>query len=276
MTHLKSIGIENFKVFENNTIFNFKPITILTGQNSSGKTSLTHAIRLIQANKENVFSSSEINLKFINDAAVLRSFKNVVSKTSDENEITISLPFEWNSFYEKFIITLKFKPDENSKLNEGSTFAVYLPVNLNNSKANINEENIESDINEFNLDNIEKNKIVLIVEDDDVNAKLINKILKNIFKLDFAKNSKQAVEKATENQYDAILMDINLGKSENGMFATGKIRLLENYKEIPIIAMTAYAMYGDKEEFIKGGCTDYISKPFENNELISVLEKAFV
>ena len=126
MTHLKSISIENFKVFQNNAIFNFKPITILTGQNSSGKTSLTHAIRLIQANKENVFVSSELNLKFNNEAAVLRSFKNVVSKTSDEIEITISLPFEWKSFYEKFTITLKFKPNESSKLNEGLLCEAYI------------------------------------------------------------------------------------------------------------------------------------------------------
>jgi predicted ATPase len=126
MTHLKSIGIENFKVFQNNMIFKFKPITILTGQNSSGKTSLTHAIRLIQANKENVFASSELNLKFNNEAAVLRSFQNIVSKSSNNNEVKISLPFEWNSFYEKFIITLKFKPDENSKLNEGLLCEAYI------------------------------------------------------------------------------------------------------------------------------------------------------
>jgi len=70
-----------------------------------------------------------------------------------------------------------------------------------------------------------------------------------------------------------ILMDINLGKSKNGLYATAEIRKLENYRTTPIIAMTAYAMAGDREEFISKGCTGYISKPFEKNQLIeTVLE----
>lgn len=121
MRDLKSIGIENFKVFKNNTFFNFKPITILTGQNSSGKTSLTQAIRLIQANKEQIFSkgANEMTLKFKDEATILRSFRNIVSKNGDNDEISISLPFEWKPFYETFTLLLKFKIDGDSKLNEG-------------------------------------------------------------------------------------------------------------------------------------------------------------
>ncbi len=68
-------------------------------------------------------------------------------------------------------------------------------------------------------------------------------------------------------------MDINLGKSQNGLYATGEIRKLHNYSTTPIIAMTAYAMKGDKEEFVTAGCTDYISKPFDKYQLLNMLNR---
>ncbi len=121
MKYLKSLGIENFKVFKTNSSFNFKRITVLTGQNSSGKTSLTHVIRLLQANKDIIFSAvpKEMILKFNNEATVLRSFTNILSKNSEMDEISISLPFVWKDFYEKFTLLLKFKIDNESKFCDG-------------------------------------------------------------------------------------------------------------------------------------------------------------
>lgn len=106
-------------------------------------------------------------------------------------------------------------------------------------------------------------KTVLLVEDDFIAVKLIENLFDGLCKLESVSNATQAIEKATANQYDAIIMDINLGKSQNGMYATKEIRKLDNYKHTPIIALTAYTMMGDREEFIKGGCSHYVSKPID-------------
>ena len=60
-------------------------------------------------------------------------------------------------------------------------------------------------------------------------------------------------------------MDIGL-KGMSGLDAAQEIKKLPGYKDTPIVAVTAYAMVGDKEKFLEGGCTHYISKPFDINE----------
>jgi len=69
-------------------------------------------------------------------------------------------------------------------------------------------------------------------------------------------------------------MDINLGKDMDGIEATGIIRKISEYINIPIIAITAFAMVGDKDEFFEKGCTHYISKPFTKIELQQLIMEA--
>ena len=159
-----------------------------------------------------------------------------------------------------------------SKINEGTSFTIKLPVNAKNLNELISKNKIEDEImNNKIIPALKTNKKVLIVEDDMISNYLVTKYLKNICFTEHAVNAKEAVEFTKKTQFDAILMDINLGKSENGIFATKQIRTLDNYKHIPIIAMTAYAMKGDKEEFIAGGCSHYISKPFEKVEFLELI-----
>ena len=68
-------------------------------------------------------------------------------------------------------------------------------------------------------------------------------------------------------------MDINLHTIMDGIQTTEKIKAMEEYKEVPIIAVTAYAMVGDREKFLEAGFTDYISKPFSKNDIIELLNK---
>jgi CheY-like chemotaxis protein len=84
-------------------------------------------------------------------------------------------------------------------------------------------------------------------------------------------DSKQAIEKAKSMQYAAVLMDINLGLGTDGLKTAKFIKQIDSYKETPIVAITAFAMVGDKEEFLAAGCTHYISKPFEKKELIEMI-----
>ena len=108
---------------------------------------------------------------------------------------------------------------------------------------------------------------VLVVEDDKLSIEVIRIILNKICELAFAENGFKAIEMVKENDYDLILMDVGLGYGMNGIETTQEIRKIENYKETPIIALTAYAMAGDKENFLSQGMTHYLSKPYEINDL---------
>ncbi|MCX6165752.1 MAG: response regulator [Ignavibacteriae bacterium] len=94
----------------------------------------------------------------------------------------------------------------------------------------------------------------------------MTKVLKNICKIDVTYSGVQAIKLANENKYEVILMDIGL-KGMDGLETTKEIRKIPGYEKIPIIAITAYAMEGDKKKFFNGGCSHYISKPFSNVSL---------
>jgi two-component system sensor histidine kinase/response regulator len=124
-----------------------------------------------------------------------------------------------------------------------------------------------------------RNKInILVVEDNLVNQKLIVRILqKRSYLVDTANDGNEAVEKMSHNNYDLVLMDIQMPKMD-GIEATGLIRKKEkeeNARMTPIIALTAHAMKGDKERFLKAGMNSYISKPIKQDQLMETIEKLF-
>ena len=86
---------------------------------------------------------------------------------------------------------------------------------------------------------------------------------------EFAHDGKEAVDKATSSSYDMIFMDINM-PNMNGIDATKMIRQREK-KDIPIIALTANALEGDRERFLAAGMDDYMAKPIEVKELQRIL-----
>ncbi len=114
---------------------------------------------------------------------------------------------------------------------------------------------------------------VLLVEDDRSSMDVTRLFLKDVCIIEMAFDGATAIKMAKEKKYPAILMDIGLGRNMNGIQATREIRKIQGYENTPIGALTAYAMKGDKEEFLAAGCTDYLSKPFEKNELIEWVKK---
>ncbi len=111
-------------------------------------------------------------------------------------------------------------------------------------------------------------KEVLVVEDDIMNLKLIWEILKaEGYTVHYAMNGVEAIDMAKKMLYDLILMDIRLPRMD-GIEATRIIKNMLNYKKVPIIALTAYAMGGDKERFLAAGLDDYIPKPIDVSEFI--------
>ena len=120
------------------------------------------------------------------------------------------------------------------------------------------------------------NANVLVAEDNIINQKLIRHILTEAgLNVDLANNGLEAFEKRRSGDYDVIFMDIQMPVLD-GIEATHEILDYEedeNIPHIPIVALTANALKGDKERFLKEGMDEYISKPLETSELLYVLNK---
>lgn len=116
-----------------------------------------------------------------------------------------------------------------------------------------------------------KDSSILIVEDNFSNQQIITLYIKNeVGKIDVASNGKEALDKFGTAKYDLILMDVQMPVMD-GFKATQKIREIEKgyNTHIPIIAVTANAFPEDREKCIQSGMDDYISKPFQPEELIA-------
>jgi CheY-like chemotaxis protein len=116
---------------------------------------------------------------------------------------------------------------------------------------------------------------ILLVEDNTINQKITLLTLKPLVNsIDTATNGKEALDKFGTSGYDLILMDIQMPVM-SGLVAAEKIRALEasTNSHVPIIAITANAMLGDKERCLSAGMDDYISKPFQPAVLIDKLKK---
>ena len=166
-----------------------------------------------------------------------------------------------------------------SELGKGTSFQIklpenYLPDNLKSKEI----EKLTSAANETmehqKMQEIPLLKEILLVEDDPVSTGVIELFLRDYYKTDTCKNADSAIQMAKQKFYSAILMDISLGPGKDGLYAAQEIKKLKNYDEVPIIAVTAYAMRGDKEKFLEAGCTHYISKPFLKNDLLSIVNSA--
>ncbi len=112
----------------------------------------------------------------------------------------------------------------------------------------------------------------LLVEDEKISRTITRMFLKDICDVDFAENGEMGYDMAKKKNYEIIFMDIGLGRGMNGMQTAQKIKQLDNYKNTPIVALTAYAMKGDKEEFLANGCSHYISRPVDKHKLIQLVQ----
>lgn len=114
---------------------------------------------------------------------------------------------------------------------------------------------------------------VLVVEDNRINADLVLEILESEgFSVDIADNGEGAIKKAEKTVYDLIFMDIGL-PGIDGTNTANTIRTKREYKKIPIIALTAFAMKGDKEKLLACNFDDYIPKPIDIDEFISKIKR---
>ncbi len=116
-------------------------------------------------------------------------------------------------------------------------------------------------------------RTVLVVEDNDLNMKLFHDVLEahgyNVLQ---AKEGMEGWRMAREQRPDLILMDIQL-PDVSGLEVTKWLKADETLKSIPVIAITAFAMDGDKEKFLEGGCDAYIAKPISVPDFLQTVER---
>ncbi len=150
---------------------------------------------------------------------------------------------------------------------KGSRFIVKLPFTVS---ADVPQrENAE--IPSAGTIEFQKNLSILLVEDDELNANIILSYLKPFCLIENVPDGETAIEYCKKHRYDSVLMDINL-KGMNGIEAMEKIRKLNrHYLKVPVIAVTALAMAGDREKLLSAGFDNYLSKPFERRQLIKML-----
>ena len=122
----------------------------------------------------------------------------------------------------------------------------------------------------------EKKIKILIVEDDELNIVMVTSFLRGKYEIESARSGNEALKKAIDNHYDIFLMDIELKKEMTGLDVSSKLRKMSEYKDTPIIALTAYALSGDKERILSAGCSHYLSKPFTKQQLLSLIDKALI
>ncbi len=114
---------------------------------------------------------------------------------------------------------------------------------------------------------------ILIVEDNPDNRTLITDVLLSLgYEVIEAIDGVEGVEKAAQEKPDLILMDLSL-PHKDGWTATREIKSNPALTAIPIIALTAHAMVGDREKALEAGCNDYVSKPIDLRELAAKLER---
>lgn len=115
---------------------------------------------------------------------------------------------------------------------------------------------------------------VLIIEDDAINAFVLQKFIEKKYTAVLAKNGQEALRLVQKEAFDVILMDINLGDENlDGVQLLQKIRTVPGYSKSTIFAVTSFAMRGDKESFLAAGFDQYFSKPIDHSVIMRAIEE---
>ncbi|MBG4134036.1 ATP-binding protein [Pseudomonas aeruginosa] len=153
-----------------------------------------------------------------------------------------------------------------SKEGSGSTFTLEIPLPFQQSPAHRQQAAGAAAP-------VAAGQEILLVEDNPVNQTVIEAMLRSLgYRVTLVADGIQAVRSAERQRYDAILMDCRLPVLD-GYSATREIRAQENGRRVPIIALTANALQGDRENCLQAGMNDYLAKPFKRAELQRILQR---
>jgi CheY-like chemotaxis protein/HPt (histidine-containing phosphotransfer) domain-containing protein len=116
---------------------------------------------------------------------------------------------------------------------------------------------------------------VLLVEDNEINQEVAGELLKDVgVEFTLAENGREAVERVGQRAFDGVLMDIQMPELD-GYEATRAIRQKPEFANLPIVAMTANAMAGDREKALEAGMNDHVAKPIDPEQLYAAIKRWF-
>jgi len=171
------------------------------------------------------------------------------------------------SISRQLVEMMQGKIDFSSKKNVGSKFYFTLPLREAESS-----QAMRADEGEIQIPEAKRKLKILLVEDDKINQTFaMNLLMKQGHTLTLAENGLRAVNELIDNEFDLILMDIQMPELD-GVEATKIIRQRLKRKDIPIIALTAHAIRGDRERFINVGMSGYVSKPIKVESFFETIE----
>lgn len=174
----------------------------------------------------------------------------------------------------QFVDILNGNIDISSVPGTGTDVFIKLPITDTDAEIKAKVDNLKKEFKEQVSANTSGKPNLLLVEDNYSTRVLFNKILKDDFVVDEAEDGLSALAKTEINLYDIILMDINLGPGIDGIETFIEIKKSDKYKEVPVIAVTAFGGSEDKSKFINYGFADYIQKPVMKKEFIQFIIKS--
>ena len=148
---------------------------------------------------------------------------------------------------------------------EGSVFTVTFPTVMHHEPEPEQRTELPAQVREDGT-----KQRLLLVEDNPETAFLVLHLLLDACDVTLALNGEEALLKAKDRAFDAVLLDINLGPGDNGTDVLHRLRHLSGYEKVPVAALTAYALPGDRERFLNLGFDSYLSKPFTVDGLLGL------
>lgn len=241
------------------------PVTAASGCEALDKLKNNHSFKLIITD----YQMPEMNgVEFIRQIRNIDEYKNmpIILLTSvEKNE-------EINSLNELSHYWSLVKPAKKRRLIRTVILALSARDHEKKSSDKYTVDSV-SDRKIQDLATLRNKKNLLLAEDNFINQKVAMALLKKIeIPVDVVGDGEHVLKSLAQKQYDLVLMDVQMPNMD-GLQATAKIRNDLQMKELPIVAMTANAMKGDKEKYLSAGMDDYISKPIDPDKLYEVLHK---
>lgn len=117
-----------------------------------------------------------------------------------------------------------------------------------------------------------ENPHILAVEDNSETQLLLRHLLKGSYEVNVVPGVEGALDAVENGSFDVLLLDINLSEDQTGTDLLHLIRERDGMRKVPAVALTAYAMPGDREDFLQKGFDEYVSKPFTRADLTEAIE----
>ena len=167
----------------------------------------------------------------------------------------------------RLVELMKGEIEVESEAGVGTTVRVRIPVRSSTDEQPVAKKPFETAALPSSLR-------VLLAEDDPSNQLMVKRLLeKQGHVVTCAATGKEALDALEDSPFDIILMDVQMPEMD-GTAATMEIRTKDRFKDLPIIALTAHAMAGDRERFLEAGMNDYLAKPIDVEELKKTLRRA--